>query len=661
MSNPLAPLIDRIISNPLTFLPARQPEREASEKPAGYIVLNKSQKPLSPPANAANASQLAAATKSDDLVKKHPRSMYEAVQAYTGKKFLTKAEKKAESKKRNLVMAAAATTDEDLGQDLGEELPQELQTTSKRKDSEPSSEYESASEFPEPSDAVESSPSDDETNSAKLSGAESDDDEDDDDFDAEAASAESADEDSEGSDSESVASSSSDSEVDEASPVEFVEPIKAQDLPRDLEKDSTTPPTSPDDAFADAPTKQNRPPTANRPVTQYHGFNEEPSDRGTNSTRIYKSWRELSDKRPLGLVNHGVTCYMNSAVQAMIHVPAMQHYLDDVYKGKYNLVLKPRSVSHVLAELAHKMWGLDESKSTSKSIKYVNPKRLIQRLDDINCMMSEWQQEDSHEYYMSLMSRLQEDLTPKGVKLNESIIYDIFGGLLHQSVTCKNCNHVSNTKQEFYDLSVGLNKKKIANQSALKENDRGITAEESDKPAQPLQKYSIEKAVKEFFASELIKTDKKDPSSGYVCENCKQRTNAIKVSTIDRAPETLTIHLKRFKFNGNSSSKMKQPVSYPKFLDLSQFLSHNEATKYQLTSVVVHEGRSILSGHYVAHCLQPDGTWADYDDEYINKMTEREALKNPSAYFLVYSRLTEKDNKKRGAESMSSKQKRAKR
>ena len=29
-------------------------------------------------------------------------------------------------------------------------------------------------------------------------------------------------------------------------------------------------------------------------------------------------------------------------------------------------------------------------------------------------MMSEWQQEDSHEYYMSLISRLQEDSTPKG-------------------------------------------------------------------------------------------------------------------------------------------------------------------------------------------------------------------------------------------------------
>ena len=68
-------------------------------------------------------------------------------------------------------------------------------------------------------------------------------------------------------------------------------------------------------------------------------------------------------------------------------------------------------------------------------------------------MMSEWQQEDSHEYYMSLISRLQEDST-KG-KLNESIIYDIFGGLLNQRITCHECHNVSITKQEFYDLSLG--------------------------------------------------------------------------------------------------------------------------------------------------------------------------------------------------------------
>ena len=362
-------------------------------------------------------------------------------------------------------------------------------------------------------------------------------------------------------------------------------------------------------------------------LPQFYAINELYNSRGTNnSDRIYKNWRELSGFKPTGLLNHGVTCYMNSAIQALLHVPAIQHYLNDVILGKHKDTIKNRSVTVSLAELSKKMWGLD---GDNKRPKYVNPKKIIQRLHDINCMMSEWEQEDSHEYYMSLVSRLQEDSTPKGVKLNQSIIYDILGGLLRQLVTCKNCGNISETKQEFYDVSLGLNKKKHKDSSESVNN----------------LKYTIEKSFKDFFSNELIKFDGKDKSSGYYCEKCGKRTNAYKRSTIDRSPETLTVHLKRFKFDGVSSSKVKQSISYPKFLDLTEFTSDNTSTRYQLISVIVHEGRSILSGHYIAHCLQPDNTWATYDDEFVNRIDEYQALRDPSAYVLVYTKLTPKSTK----------------
>lgn len=79
------------------------------------------------------------------------------------------------------------------------------------------------------------------------------------------------------------------------------------------------------------------------------------------------------------------------------------------------------------------------------------------------------------------------------------------------------------------------------------------------------------------------------------------------------------------------------------FLDMSEYCEDQQKTlpvKYQLISVVVHEGRSLSSGHYIAHCKQPDGSWATYDDEYINKITEKQMLKEPGAYYLIYTRLT---------------------
>ncbi|CAG88832.2 DEHA2F03520p [Debaryomyces hansenii CBS767] len=668
LSNSVTPLIDRILANPLTFISGKQIESDNFEKPASYIVLSKSSK-KGDSSESSKASTQEKEPKSPEMRK--PRSMAEAVAVYTGKKFLTKAEKKA-AKKRKVTQPLVDSEEEDVGEVIGGDI----KMAESDSDSISDSQYESASEFQSDSNVelpfaefksesdVKSSSesrsdselkteseskSDSESTSESPAGGEeddegNDDDDDDDNKDYSLEDNESFSESDSGSASD-VEDSSNDEEDLEALKHDLKQEL--QHDPRDIsskdpslsgsddddeEKEeensdkNTTPPTSPEDEPEKPPATVNASDDLHvLPLNKFYSINEVSSDRGSNnSTRIYKNWRELSKRKPVGLLNHGVTCYMNSAIQSLIHIPAVQHYLTDINSGKHNKTLKPRSVSHVLAELSKRMWALDDNTSKAKQPKYVNPKRIIQRLDDINCMMSEWQQEDSHEYFMSLMSRLQEDSTPKGVKLNQSIIYDIFGGLLHQSVTCKNCNYVSDTKQEFYDLSLGLNRKK----------NKDVT--ENSGP----QRYTIEKSIQEFFSSELIKLDRKDKSSGYDCENCKQKSNACKISTIDRSPETLTVHLKRFKFNGNSSSKVKQSISYPNYLDLTKFTTLKTPTKYQLVSVIVHEGRSISSGHYIAHCLQPDGTWSTYDDEYINKINEKEALSDPSAYVLVYTKLT---------------------
>ena len=178
---------------------------------------------------------------------------------------------------------------------------------------------------------------------------------------------------------------------------------------------------------------------------QFYQFNETIADQGSNlPSRIIKNWGpEFANRKPKGLLNHGVTCYTNAAVQAMLHIPAIQHYLFDILRGKYKETISPKSVSVMLAETSLRMWALQDKKK--KNLGYINPKKLIASLETINCMMSEWQQEDSHEYFMSLMSRLQEDSVPPGHKMTESMIYDIFGGLLKQIVTCKSCGGVSTT------------------------------------------------------------------------------------------------------------------------------------------------------------------------------------------------------------------------
>ncbi|KAH3661879.1 hypothetical protein OGAPHI_006058 [Ogataea philodendri] len=689
--NQLAPFVDRILANPLSFQRAKHPDK-VSLRPSSYRSFKSSKlrnkdkfglKPLDD-LNSKEPSK-------QDASMPRPKSMAEAVALYTGKKYLSKKQKKELEgkpvKKEAIVPQKRPVLSDDefqVGREDEDSSDEDFQTADEEEDQDQNDAEESSSEPAESDEESEDLEQLKQDLKQDLHGLDDEDEE---------------------LDSDAVRSLKANEAKDDVND-------------EDVQKNSETPPTSPDDA---ADLMKGELVHSKYDDSEFYDIDENQEDRGSNgSNRIYKSWREFHGKPgPLGLLNHGVTCYMNSAVQALCHIPALLHYLVDVHNHKYKDSLSTSSVTQILADTVAKMYKLDNK--GEKKIRTINPKRLIKRLQDINCMMSEWQQEDSHEYFMSLMSRLQEDSTPKGVKLNQSIIYDIFGGLLSQTVTCKNCGHISTTAQEFYDLSLGLdNVKKRASSvvsaqqlfelknkiEAAKSSDpepkqqlseflkqKILLAQEerrsrsqtpeigesqeqkspspeapaterasqgSDQaPSPPSFKYSLENSIKDFFSPEILKADKKD-KSGYTCENCKKTTTAIKISTIERAPETLTVHLKRFRFNGSSSMKVKANVIYPDTLDLTEFTtSMDTPTKYKLSSVIVHQGRSVSSGHYIAHCRQPDGTWATYDDEFINKTKAIDALSDESAYVLLYTRLTHKsiDSRKRKASGQPGKSK----
>lgn len=373
-----------------------------------------------------------------------------------------------------------------------------------------------------------------------------------------------------------------------------------------------------------------------------HGSSKEPKI-------LTKNWilgdRKMEDSfYPRGLVNHGVTCYINSAIQSLLHIPALQNYLIDLYfnKEKYPEI-STNSVTWQLAETSKKMWQWtsnsvikdnandsdDEYKGNLRMNYRLDPKKLISRLEDINCMLSEWEQEDSHEYFMSLMSRLQEDSVPKGKPLNESIIHQIFGGKFNQKIKCGECGEISITQQQFYDLSLVL----TSGENSKNENVSSDSDDEAEKVIE------LEDCIEQFFKDEII-------SDGYNCEKCgKSNKKSIKTTKIQEEPEYLCVHLKKYEFDGNESKKMKQKVEFNKYLDFNGYKVDDKNRKapsvYQLISVTSHTGRSLSSGHYTTKALQPDGSWARYDDDLIEKITEKDVLERTNdAYYLVYARLT---------------------
>jgi ubiquitin C-terminal hydrolase len=159
----------------------------------------------------------------------------------------------------------------------------------------------------------------------------------------------------------------------------------------------------------------------------------------------------------------------------------------------------------------------------------------------------------------------------------------------------------------------------------------------------------LDDCLRSFFSPETLKGDEQ-----YYCENCKSKVDATKIHELAHLPEILCLHLKRFNKSrgtwGLGSAKNSTMVRFPlEGLDLKPFCgSHalleadnTENGIYDLIGVIRHSGRAD-SGHYIATCKskQQPQKWFEFDDEFVNQITNLEQIQSSDAYLLFYSKRT---------------------
>jgi len=231
-------------------------------------------------------------------------------------------------------------------------------------------------------------------------------------------------------------------------------------------------------------------------------------------------------------------------------------------------------------------------------------------------------QEDAHEYLIALLDAMHDrsiaGMNPKPSRELEytSFIYQIFGGRIRSQIKCTQCDYESNTYDPFLDLSLEISRA-----------------------------HSVQKALQRFTASEVL-----DGQNSYKCSKQNKMVKAVKRMTIEDAPNTLIIQLKRFEFS-RSGRKISKQVDFDETIDLAPFMSHPQpkgSALYDLYGILVHDGFSMHSGHYYSFLRNVGGDWHRFDDSRVAPTSARNAM-GQQPYILFYAKRSkdERANKKK--------------
>ena len=359
-----------------------------------------------------------------------------------------------------------------------------------------------------------------------------------------------------------------------------------------------------------------------------------------------------------GLINYGVTCYMNSTIQCLsATIDLATFFLQDTWKGQVQRNWKGSEgiLPDIFSNLIRSLWNHESNAIRPKSLRTfcgrMNPQWAMDR------------QQDAEEFLMFLLDCLHEDLNVNWNRkvlqpLTEeqelarerlplwrvsriefvryahrevSYISDLFAGQHASRLTCLTCSKTSTSYEAFYSLSLEI-------------------------------PQSGTSRITDCLAN-YTKVEQLEAGEEWKCPHCKVPRAATKRLLITRLPRILAISFKRFsRSSSGKTQKVHTPIDFPLFgLDMrpcmaetryppdeDEELSKDAATTppflYDAYAVTRHIGNSLESGHYIAMVRDAARMiWRRFDDDRVadfdpSKLRFEDRLQNEQAYMVFYER-----------------------
>lgn len=389
---------------------------------------------------------------------------------------------------------------------------------------------------------------------------------------------------------------------------------------------------------------------------------------------------DLLKEKPMGIFNIKSNCYINVVLQCLANIPQFVYVLYNYVKGKHGesfsitddeideqFTNKNNIINNFLCQkvtpsflnimynvkgeqliisFTSKLFQLSKMHTEKKNLNLRNFLQLLSADFFPNLKFSK--HEDCQEFlirFFEIVNDLikvvngyvdEKNDSEFAINKDQSIIKDIFGGILEETITCGKCDYLNKIYQPFDILTINIIPQ-------LSGSDLSMTMQHS-------------------FKKELIR--------GTICEKCKS-SPIYKETVFFKQPQVLILHIARlvaqdvklltpirFPFEQFSLEKMLMRMenataeaittmkkwhrsvyqAYQSSLDNKGFIEPPK--KYWLTGVIEHIGIDGYGGHYICYNKRTHSNgmkrWYLFDDSEVCCVTPN-TVREAEPYCLFYS------------------------
>jgi len=327
-------------------------------------------------------------------------------------------------------------------------------------------------------------------------------------------------------------------------------------------------------------------------------------------------------KKPKGLNNFALNCYMNSLLQCFYHIKGLRTSFID--PSKYSS--DNQKVCHSLSEV---MEGLTYGKKD-----YYSPNSFKETLGNINSLFKGVKGADVSDLYRTVIDSIIDEIpyeypededyenkkqnyeeAKKEVDPNNPINKELnyFYETIYRCPTGFNCYTIQNDSSIMFEL---LKISKWAN-----------------------GKLDLYKCFDYNFRT--------IDNNEFYCSKCECTHKNTSIDKLLSLPKVLTLILNRGKGKQFVDDvEFYETINIKKYVDSTFIDSNNKKFNYKLIGVSTHMGSSSNSGHYIAYCYRKkENKYYCFNDTSVRPVKFKDLKTDNEPYILFYEQIDEIDEK----------------